>query len=83
MNFTHADLDRAIQLKMRILVILLPISVKSDRSNAFQKITIEERPKYRGVWSEWGPWSDVCGCVRLNEGTINKSCVRRNFNSGQ
>ena len=72
MKFTHVDLDRIIQLKMRILLILLPISAKGDRNNAFQQITIQERPKYRGVWSEWGPWSDVCGCVRLNEGTINE-----------
>ena len=76
MKLTHYGLDRSIQLiQMRIQLILLPISAKSDRNNAFQKITIHERPKYRGVWSEWGPWSDVCQCVRLNEGAINQDFV--------
>ena len=52
---------------MIIIIFEVLILFAAALDNAFQKITIYEKPKYRGVWTEWESWSEVCTCWRTNE----------------
>ena len=64
---------------MKITFVEVLSFVTAARDNAFDKVTIYERPKYRGVWTEWEPWSEVCTCWRTNEVIRNgpRNVVRR------